>query len=139
MVCHSRWPVDVTPTWNQRLPYSSISEFNLGISIKIPLGGENSRPAEPAYTPFTFFYFCLRTLAFKCVFWEWDNGPLMHQDGHLGLCRRHRDEETHPSLYMTWDCFCSALNLYRVQCYSRQQVRSMTTEQREEHSLRPVQ
>ena len=80
MVCHSRWPVDVTPTWNQRLPYSSISEFNLGISIKISLGGENSRPAVPAYRPFRFFYFCLITLAFKCVFCKWGNGPLMHQE-----------------------------------------------------------
>ena len=41
---------------------------------------KNIRPAVPAWRPLRFFYFCLRTLAFKCVFCESSNGPLIHQE-----------------------------------------------------------
>ena len=139
MVCHSRWPVDVTPTWNQRLPYSSISEFNLGISIKIPLGGENSRPAVPAYRPFRFFCFFLRTLAFKCVFSKWGNGPLMHQEwSPWTLQKTQRWRNTH---FIAHDMVLLLLSTKpaRGPLCSTQQVRSMTTEQEAGPSPRPDQ
>ena len=124
---------------NQRLPYSSVSEFNLWISIKIPLGGENIRPAVPAYRPFRFFYFCLITLAFKCVFCKWGNGPLMHQEWSPWTIQKTHMKKKHTP-HCTWHAklLLSTKPARGLVC-SRQQVRSMTTEQREEHSLRPVQ
>ena len=101
---------------NQRLPYSSISEFNLGISIKIPVGGENSRPAVPAYRPFRFFCFFLRTLAFKCVFCEWGNGPLMLQEWSPWTIQKTQKWRNTPFIVHDMWSFCSAQNLHGAWC-----------------------